>query len=813
MKQIALLLVGCDSRDGDEDEETETLLSTICPEVKVDMRSPLRSDSAERDENLAELLWASCMLEMTSLKEVYKDLDFGMLGISGTKLPRVLPRQIQLELLECIKEKVMTSHFSRDDERWYLKLIGSLVSRHYRPAHLRRYLARVSEEPSSSPSAVHETLAHSKSKAESKMKDHIHVQVIVIAVVATSIITFILTLLFFFCCNKCLGISFGNDYKNGNALLGAHTSDSSDATDALGASTDYSNAGPNVPSLPLKLPSQRIVPLPVSPPLEPLLEREQALPTETPAKLRVSLSRIGSLPPLPSVPNALSSLTTPPPPPPPKQPPSGGAAPPPPPPPSPPITAGKKPGVSPPPPRKAGVCSGMKGETKPSRTKLKPFFWDKVLACPGHSMVWDQIKSGSFQYNEEMIESLFMYVAPDKSKLEHQKLSSSHDPPHLIQILDAKKAHNVSILMRALNFTTREVCDAIEEGNELPPELLEVLLKMAPTTDEELKLRLFNGELSQLCPPEWFLKVLVDIPFAYKRMEALLFMCTVKEEVRTIRESFLTLKAACNELRNSRLFLKLLEAVLKTGNRMNDGTFRGGADAFKLDTLLKLSDVKAIDGKLTLLLFVVAEIIRSEGIRAARGANEHHNEEIDESSEEQMRALGLHVVSGLSAQMENVKKAAGLDVDSLSGSVSKLGSSMAKIRNFLDKEMKSIDENNGFHQVLKCFVEELGDVVTSLVDEEKRIGELIKSTADYFHGKPGKEEGLRLFSIVRDFLIMLDKACRQVEENSIKKFSCGNLRALIEVREAVEMTAGVASSIMQSEMIVWSPFRAVKVTL
>jgi hypothetical protein len=49
-------------------------------------------------------------------------------------------------------------------------------------------------------------------------------------------------------------------------------------------------------------------------------------------------------------------------------------------------------------------------------------------------------------------------------------------------------------------------------------------------------------------------------------------------------------QVACQELRNNRLFLKLLE-VLKTGNRMNVGTFRGGAQAFKLDTLLKLSDV------------------------------------------------------------------------------------------------------------------------------------------------------------------------------------------------------------------------------
>ena len=82
----------------------------------------------------------------------------------------------------------------------------------------------------------------------------------------------------------------------------------------------------------------------------------------------------------------------------------------------------------------------------------------------------------------------------------------------------------------------------VESGNELPPELLQTLLKMAPTAEEELKLRLFNGEIAQLGPAERFLKVLVDIPFAFKRMDALSFMCTIQEEATITRESFATLE-------------------------------------------------------------------------------------------------------------------------------------------------------------------------------------------------------------------------------------------------------------------------------
>lgn len=61
---------------------------------------------------------------------------------------------------------------------------------------------------------------------------------------------------------------------------------------------------------------------------------------------------------------------------------------------------------------------------------------------------------------------------------------------------------------------------------------------MAPTSDEELKLRLFTGEITQLGPAERFLKVLVDIPFAYQKMETLLFMCSLHDELTATRESF-----------------------------------------------------------------------------------------------------------------------------------------------------------------------------------------------------------------------------------------------------------------------------------
>ncbi|XP_073279263.1 formin-like protein 5 [Primulina huaijiensis] len=654
---------------------------------------------------------------------------------------------------------------------------------------------------------------------------------VVVAVVVTAFVTFFIAAMFFLCCRKCgagsrrgrnderpllslslsdysiasshksygLGTStneekVGNQSINnklnhnkfsGKSYIESHSLSNSKFENSVGVTT--TNTGEDsvrmalcTPGLPpLKPPPGR-----TDPPKPPLDKAAPSTPTPTPTApvpppAPPIIQQFGgprapppATPPPPPLPSGIKSGPRPPPPP------GAGVPPPRPPPPR----AGVPPrspsmGLKPPRPvlgHPSTSTSADDGDDGPNKAKLKPFFWDKVLANPDHSMVWHQIKSGSFQFNEEMIESLFGYAPAAKNMNGGKKESASQDPStQYIQLIDPKRSQNLSILLKALNVTTEEVCDAIEEGNELPAELIQTLIKMAPTTEEELKLRLYSGNLSQLGTAERFLKTLVEIPFAFKRLESLLFMCTLQEEISMLKESFTVLEAASTELRKSRLFLKLLEAVLKTGNRMNVGTFRGGAQAFKLDTLLKLADVKGTDGKTTLLHFVVQEIIRSEGIRAARAAKESRSlssfksddflEDSIQDSDDQFQRKGLQVVSGLGSELEDVKKAAVLDADSVTGTVSRLGHTLIKSKNFLNSEMKNVSEENGFHQALKSFVQNAEADIMWLLEEEKRVMALVKSTSDYFHGNAGKDEGLRLFIIVRDFLIILEKVCKELQ--------------------------------------------------
>lgn len=79
-------------------------------------------------------------------------------------------------------------------------------------------------------------------------------------------------------------------------------------------------------------------------------------------------------------------------------------------------------------------------------------------------------------------------------------------------------------------------------GTDLPVQLISTLIKMPPTQEEEVKLRLYNGDLGLLGPADHLLKTLIEIPFVYKRLEALLFMSSLHEESSPLKDAFGTLE-------------------------------------------------------------------------------------------------------------------------------------------------------------------------------------------------------------------------------------------------------------------------------
>ncbi|KAL6983597.1 hypothetical protein U1Q18_016979 [Sarracenia purpurea var. burkii] len=509
-------------------------------------------------------------------------------------------------------------------------------------------------------------------------------------------------------------------------------------------------------------------------------------------------------PPPPQPPATLLAIPKPnmrnpkPPPPPPPIPSKRGSAPPPPPPKAPGLASSFKPppapkGIIPSDSKRGGESSsgqGMAGDGN-GQVKLKPLHWDKVNPNVDHSMVWDKIDGGSFRFDDDLMEALFGSVAtnrksPRRNNHPTSPKSERSNAPSKVFILDARKSQNTAIVLRSLAISRKEIIDALVEGQGLDTETLEKLTKIAPTKEEESKILAFNGDPTKLADAESFLHHLLrSVPSAFARFDAMLFRSTYDSEILQMKNSLQTLELGCKELRTRGLFLKLLEAILKAGNRMNAGTSRGNAQAFNLSALRKLSDVKSIDGKTTLLHFVVEEVVRSEGKRCAMNRNRSlsrsstqssngstQNSDNSASTDERERdyiMLGLPVVGGLSSEFSNLKKAAAtVDYDSFAKTGSVLAAGISETQGLLIGD----GGGEGFVREMKGFLEIAEEELKAVKEEQTRVMGLVKGAIKYYQAGASKDmekNPLQLFVIVKDFLSMVDQACIDIATNLQKR--------------------------------------------
>ncbi|XP_026663476.1 formin-like protein 11 [Phoenix dactylifera] len=268
--------------------------------------------------------------------------------------------------------------------------------------------------------------------------------------------------------------------------------------------------------------------------------------------------------------------------------------------------------------------------------------------------------------------------------------------------------------------------------------------------EEQEKLSNYEGDIDELGQAEKFVKVfsLTTLNLAAK-------------------DSLLSVQEARKELRSSRLFLRLLEAVLKTGNRMNVGTIKGSVRAFKLDALLKLADVKGTDGKTTFLHFVVQEMIRSEGANAMETARQKTKQDKNkpmaaEEREEVHRAMGLE---GLITELCNVKKTS-IDWNVLVSSASNLSRGMDQLKHLVEINLSNDDISGSFVHSMKSFMHHAEKIIQELKSDQNKALHVREITGYYYRNMRRDEaNSLRIFIIVRDFLGILDRVRKDVRSS------------------------------------------------
>ncbi|KAL3582798.1 hypothetical protein D5086_017130 [Populus alba] len=344
----------------------------------------------------------------------------------------------------------------------------------------------------------------------------------------------------------------------------------------------------------------------------------------------------------------------------------------------------------------------------------------------------------------------------------------------------------MATVLKSLSISRNELLDALTNGHGLNADTPDKLMRIAPTKEEESQILEFSGNPTRLADAESFLFYLLKaVPSAFGRLGAMLFRSNYDAEILHFKESLQIVDSGCTELRNRGLFSKLLEAILKAGNRMNSGISRG--NFFNPTSLRKLSDVKSIDGKTTLLHFVVEEVVRSEGKRYVLNRNRSLSRNISQRSnsssvisenstskekrEKEYMMLGLPAVGGLSTEFSNVKKAALIDYVVFASTCSVLEARAREIRAFVSQCAPANGEG-GFVKEMEGFLEAAEEELKSLTKEQTRVMELVKKTTEYYHAGASKDQEaheIQLFAIIKDFLYMVDQACVMLARNLQRK--------------------------------------------
>uniref|UniRef100_A0A8C4ES24 Diaphanous-related formin 3 n=1 Tax=Dicentrarchus labrax TaxID=13489 RepID=A0A8C4ES24_DICLA len=338
------------------------------------------------------------------------------------------------------------------------------------------------------------------------------------------------------------------------------------------------------------------------------------------AELQAELQafRSQSLPSGPLPPAPAPGVPAPPPPPPP--PPLPGCPAPPPPPGVPPPF-----GAPPPPPLGFGGALGSpthhslpyglrpKKDFKPE-TSMKRLNWSKIRPQEmSESCFW--VRADEDQYAKPELLSrvalTFCSQRTEEEDLEDKKSIKKRIKE--LKVLDPKIAQNLSIFLGSFRMPYQEIRRMIVEVDEeqLTEPMIQNLVKHLPEQEQLNALAKYKNEYANLSEPEQFGVVMSSVKRLRPRLSHILFRLQFEEQINNLRPDILAVNAACDEVRKSRSFGRLLELVLLLGNYMNAGSRNAQTYGFDLSSLCKLKDTKSADQKTTLLHFL-AQVCEEE---------------------------------------------------------------------------------------------------------------------------------------------------------------------------------------------------------
>lgn len=252
----------------------------------------------------------------------------------------------------------------------------------------------------------------------------------------------------------------------------------------------------------------------------------------------------------------------------------------------------------------------LRANQSTKRTPLKPLHWVKVSRATQGSLWAETQKSDEASRTPEIdlteLESLFSVSMPNtdtKRTRERPSVAVKQEKVHLIEL---QRSKNCEIMLRNIKMPLPDLMgsvltldDSIIDGDQV-----DYLIKFCPTKEEMELLKGYTGSTENLGKCEQFFLEMMKVPRVESKLRILSFKIKFLTQVADLKNSLNTINEVAEEVRNSVKLKRVMQTILSLGNALNQGTARGSAVGFRLDSLLKLIDIRARNNKMTLMHYL-----------------------------------------------------------------------------------------------------------------------------------------------------------------------------------------------------------------
>jgi hypothetical protein len=398
--------------------------------------------------------------------------------------------------------------------------------------------------------------------------------------------------------------------------------------------------------------------------------------------------------------------------------------------------------------KKAAAEAKKNGETvaNSSGPKMKQFHWDVVQDVAG--TVWDSSGNGA-KADEDDIMKMFpdlkdaMNAAqPKVAAKDASKKDDKPAKPKQVALIDGKRSQNMCIMLA--QFGRIGFAEVIESINKLDAEGIglegiKAIGEFLPEEDEKAAINDYiskGNDVNLLGKAEKYIFSMSDITLLKQRLDLMELQCTFDPDAAAHEQDLELMSRACDEIKNSTNFPKLLKLVLKVGNVLNAGSAKGGATGFRIGGLLKLAQTKTNQGS-TLLEYIILGLEK-----------------------------GDRDMLGLATEFPSAADALRKSLQSMTADSKKLEKGQGQISTILKNPKASADPS--FAKVVP-FLSTISERVQELQEKMNRVEKDFGEVVAYFGENPKRMSTEDFFKLIDQFQTLFAKSLENVQAQREKR--------------------------------------------